>query len=357
MEHILPFASQHGLLPAGGLILCAVSGGPDSVALLHFLKTQGFSVAAAHFDHHLRPTSGRDRAFVEALCRDWGVPCYIGEGEDLAAAPGNLEENARRARYAFLERTAAQVGAARIATAHNANDNLETVLLHLTRGCGLQGLQGILPRRGILVRPMLHTTRRAIEAYLAQEGLEFMLDETNGDDHFARNRLRHQVIPVLETLNPRAVEAAARMTDRLREDFARLGPWTPPAPQVDLPPVEPRVVAVGETVDTPLWRLTTRPARCPDAPPTPSAFYLKPLGPLALRPRQTGDFLHPPFRTGKTVKKWMIEAKVPRQERAATPVLTAGETLAAVAGIGPQRDCLAAPGEDAVFVTWARRPI
>ncbi len=101
MEHILPFAKEHDLLPRQGLILCAVSGGPDSVALLHFLKEQGFWVAAAHFDHHLRPTSGRDRAFVEELCRAWGVPCYCGEGF-VGDLPGNTEDNARAARYAFL---------------------------------------------------------------------------------------------------------------------------------------------------------------------------------------------------------------------------------------------------------------
>lgn len=353
MEHILPFARAHGLLPRQGLILCAVSGGPDSVALLHFLKENGFWVAAAHFDHHLRPTSGRDRAFVEALCRDWGVPCHVGEGF-VGDLPGNTEDNARTARYAFLERTAERIGAIRIATAHNANDNLETVLLHLTRGCGLQGLTGIQPRRGLLVRPMLHTTRPAIEGYLKEHELAYVTDETNADDRYSRNRLRHQVIPVLESVNPKAVEACARMTDRLRVDFQRLGPWAPDVEPEPLPPLEPRTVTVGERVETPLWTLETARAICPDTPPTPHAFYLKPLGPLALRSRQTGDFLHPPFRTGKSVKKWLIEAKVPRQEREAVPVLTAGETLVAVAGLGPQAHCLAKRGEEAIFVTWTK---
>lgn len=351
MERILSFSQEHGLLERDELTLCAVSGGPDSVALLHFLKAQGFLVAAAHFDHHLRPTSGRDRAFVEELCRTWDIPCYVGEGL-IADLPGNTEDNARRERYAFLEATAAAIGAARIATAHNANDNLETVLLHMTRGCGLQGLCGIQPRRGLLVRPMLHTTRPAIETYLKEHHLPYVTDETNADDRYARNRLRHQVVPVLESLNPRVVEAVARMTDRLRADLERLGPWSPETRPEALPPLEPRTVAVGERLETPLWVLETAWAVCPDAPPTPNDFYLSPLEPLTLRARRTGDFLRPPFRRGKSVKKWMIEEKVPRVEREATPVLTAGEELAAVAGLGPQAHLLAQPGRRAIHVTW-----
>lgn len=353
MEHILPFARELDLLPRDGLILCALSGGGDSVALVHYLKSQGFQVAAAHFDHHLRASSGQDARFARAFCQSLGIPFYLGEAQ-VGELPGNTEDNARRARYAFLEETAAAIGAARLATAHNAGDNLETVLLHMTRGCGLQGLCGIQPRRGILVRPMLHTTRAAIEAYLKEQGLSHVTDPTNADDRYSRNRLRHQVIPVLETLNPRVVEASIRMTDRLRADLATLGPWAPePEPQA-LPPLEPRAVAVGQRVETPLWTLETAWAVCPDTPPTPNAFYLRPQESLALRSRRTGDLLRPPFRTGKSVKKWMIEAKVPRGEREATPVLTAGEELLAVAGLGPQERCLAKPGEQAIFVTWTK---
>lgn len=354
MERILPFAETYDMLPRDGLILCALSGGGDSVALVHYLKSQGFQVAAAHFDHHLRPTSGADAALARDLCRELDVPFYLGEGR-VGQLPGNLEANARAARYAFLEATAERLGAARLATAHNANDNLETVLLHLTRGCGLQGLTGIQPRRGKLVRPMLHTTRAAIEDYLRQHHLTYATDETNADTHYARNRLRHQVVPVLESLNPRVAEAAARMTDRLRLDAERLGPWTPPEPAGPLPPLEPRGVTVGERIDTPLWTLETRRATCPGTPPTPEEFYLRETGPLTLRARRTGDYLRPPFRTGKTVKKWMIELAVPRGERQAVPMLTAGETLLCAAGIGPQAGCLAEKGEQGIFVRWTRR--
>lgn len=354
MEHILPFAQTYDMLPRQGLILCALSGGGDSVALLHFLKSQGFQVAAAHFDHHLRPTSGDDARLAQALCRELEVPFYLGEGK-VGEMPGNTEANARTARYDFLERTAQAVGAARIVTAHNANDNLETVLLHLTRGCGLRGLSGIQPRRGKLARPMLHTTRAAIETYLSAHGLPYATDETNADTQYSRNRLRHQVVPVLETINPRAVEAAVRMTDRLREDAARLEPWTPPAAQRVYPPLETRTVTVGERVDTPLWSLETSRALCPQTPPTPEAFYLRDTEGLTLRQRQTGDYLHPPFRRGKTVKKWMIELGIPRGERQATPVLASGDTILSVAGVGPQADCLARPGEVGIFVRWIKQ--
>ncbi len=352
MDHILPFAEEYDLLPRDGLILCALSGGADSVALLHFLKDQGFQVAAAHFNHHLRPTARRDAEFCRDLCRDWGVPFFTW-GARVGDQPGNTEANARAARYAYLEHLAAGLSAARVATAHNANDNLETVLLHMTRGCGLQGLCGIQPRRGLLVRPMLHTTRAAIETYLRERGISWVTDETNADPRYARNRLRHQVIPVLESLNPRAVEACVRMTDRLRQDLARLGPWSPPVEPVTLPPLAHQEVRVGERVTTPLWTLRTQAVdAAPDAPPTPNAFYLAPRSPLALRARRTGDFLRPPFRTGKTVKKWMIELGVPREERAAVPVLVSGETVLAVAGLGPQQDCLAQVGQRAIFVEW-----
>lgn len=357
MERVLSFSRQLELLPRDGVILCALSGGRDSVALLHFLKEHGFSVAAAHFDHRLRPDSAADADFCRRLCEEWDVPFYQGEGE-VGRMPGNAEANARKARYAFLEETAKDIGAARIVTAHNADDNVETVLLHLTRGCGLNGLTGIRPRWGLLARPMLKTPRAAVDAYVAAHALPYVEDGTNADTAYARNRLRHQVLPVLRSLNPRVAETVGRMTDVLREDMEFLTAHRPIlSPPAAYPQLE-RVELTGPgRYDTLLWTLTLQEeAETPDAPPTADAFYLRvPDAPLALRPRQSGDAVHPPFRTGKTVKKWFNELGVPVGEREATPVLVAGAEVLSVAGIGPDQRFLARPGQKSLFAQWTKK--
>lgn len=361
MERVLSFAAELELLPQEGLVLCALSGGRDSVALLHFLKEHGFSVAAAHFDHRLRPDSAADADFCRRLCGEWGVPFYQGAG-DVGALPGNTEANARAARYAFLEEAAAAAGAAVIATAHNADDNLETVLLHLTRGCGLNGLTGIRPRRGQVVRPLLKTPRAAIDAYVERWKLPYVEDATNADPSYSRNRIRHQVLPVLRSINPRVAEVAGAMTDTLRRDLAFLeahgGRVPKAAPKRLWPPLSPAPVPREGEVDTPLWTLTLRRTdRAPDAPPTPNAFCLRvpPEAVLWLRARAVGDRLHPPFRTGKTVKKWFNELGVPVGEREVTPVLTWGEAVLCAAGVGPDRNALARPGEPGVLVQWTKK--
>lgn len=362
MERILSFSEKWSLLPKDGLILCALSGGRDSVALLHFLKEHGFTVAAAHFDHRLRPESAADAAFCQKLCEEWSVPFYQGEG-DVAGMRGNTEANARAARYAFLEETARRLGAARLATAHNADDNLETILLHLTRGCGLNGLTGIQPRRGSLIRPMLRTPRAAVDAYVKERGLPYVEDATNADLRFSRNRLRQQVLPVLKSINPKVVEVSSFMAETLQEDYQYLEanrPRPKPSPKPAVyPPLTPREIPSEGTVDTPLWRLTLRHTpSAPPLPPTPTAFFLRlpfPDRPLFLRSRRPGDAIHPPFRTGKTVKKWFNELGVPVGEREATAILTDGENLLSVAGIGPNRAFLAEPGQESIFVQWTKK--
>ena len=361
MDRILSFSEREGLLSPGGLILCALSGGRDSVALLHFLKDHGFAVAAAHFDHHLRPDSADHATFCRDLCREWNVPFTQGEGL-VGDLPGNVEANARAARYAFLEETAERTGAAVIATAHNADDNLETILLHLTRGCGLNGLTGIQPRRGKVVRPMLQVPRAVIDGYIKEHRLPFVEDSTNADTAFARNRIRHQVVPVLRSLNPRVAEVSSFMAETLREDFQFLqdhGGRSAPraaAGAVVYPPLEETELPLEGEWSSPLWSLTTRLTACaPDVPPTPNAFFLHLPRRLVLRARETGDNLHPPFRTGKTVKKWLNELHIPVGEREATPVLTDGAAVLAVAGIGPSRDWLAQPGQKSLFVQWTKK--
>lgn len=221
---------QYDMLPAGETVLCAVSGGADSMCLLHLLcvmgETGGFQVAAAHYNHRLRgAASDRDAAFVRDWCQVRGIPFYDGEGDVSAAAQSagqGIEETARQLRYAFLEETAARIGAARIATAHNADDNGETLLLHLVRGSGLQGLTGIQPRRGSLVRPLLTTSRAEIEAYLREYRIPHVEDATNQDTAYSRNFLRHEVIPLLKRLNPNLTASVSATARSLREDQAVL---------------------------------------------------------------------------------------------------------------------------------------
>ena len=227
---MLDFSRRYGLLPQGGRILCALSGGRDSMALLEALLAVSaeleLTVLAAHYDHRLRGAeSDRDRSFCAAWCRDRGVPLLLGSGDVAARAAETgrgLEETARAMRYAFLEEAARETGAGAVATAHNAEDNAETVLLHLTRGTGLDGLTGIPPRRGIFVRPLLEVSRREIDAFLAARDVPHVEDSTNASPDYARNRLRQEVLPVLRQLNPGFAATLADNLVHLREDRAFL---------------------------------------------------------------------------------------------------------------------------------------
>ncbi len=207
---LLPWMEQWNMLPRrGGTILCAVSGGRDSVCLLHYLcslrEKCGFTVAAAHYNHQMRPTAQRDQDFVAELCRSLEVPFYVGTGDvyGIARQRGlGVEETGRILRYAYLDEVADRIGAERIATAHHQDDQAETVLLNLLRGTGPEGLRGIPAVRGRLIRPLLDTGREEIEAYLVQHGLDHVEDETNESVAFARNRLRKNVMPELEKIHP-----------------------------------------------------------------------------------------------------------------------------------------------------------
>ncbi len=204
------------MLPEGALVLAAVSGGVDSISLLHWLHARGVRVAAGHLHHGMRGAAADgDEAFVRGFCTRRGIPFYAGHADvgALAREMGvSTEEAGRAARYAFLKRTAAEIGASRVATAHHADDNAETLLFQLVRGAR-SGLGGIAPVRGAYIRPFLGVTRAQIEAYAAENGLEHRLDEMNLDDAFSRNYLRHEIMPRLASVN---AAAAAHMAETAR---------------------------------------------------------------------------------------------------------------------------------------------
>jgi tRNA(Ile)-lysidine synthase len=201
-------------------VLVALSGGADStslVAALAALRDAGRAgpVSACHVDHGLRPDSAADAGACRALCERLGVPLRV---VAVQVGGGNLQAAARRARYAALRAVAAEVGAARIATAHTRSDQAETVLLRLSRGAGARGLAGIPPRRGAIVRPLIDRSRAEVLSYLAARGLPHREDPTNATARFDRNRVRHEVLPALERLRPGAEAALARAADLLRDD-------------------------------------------------------------------------------------------------------------------------------------------
>lgn len=221
LNKLRAFLRAYEMLSQGDHVTCAVSGGADSMALLwamYLLRDElHITVSAAHFDHGLRGGESKaDAAFVADFCRGYGIPAAFGSGTVKPGKKG-LEAAAREARYAFLR---TQPG--KIATAHTADDNAETVLLHLVRGTALKGLGGITPVSGNVIRPLLSVTRQEVEDFLAEYSVPHIEDSSNASDAFLRNRLRHHVMPLLRAENPRIGENLSAMALRLRDDEAAL---------------------------------------------------------------------------------------------------------------------------------------
>ena len=219
---VLEAIKSFSLLKKGQNVTVALSGGADSVALLNVLLSLkdelGITVDAAHLNHMIRGAEAdRDESFVRDLCRKLGVKLYVERIDIPRFAKENsmsLELAAREKRYAFLK----NVSNGLVATAHTASDNLETLIFNITRGSGLEGLSAIPPKRDIFIRPLLLCTRQDIEKHCEQNNISYVTDSTNLQDEYTRNKIRHNVVPILKTINPSVENSVIRLTEILREN-------------------------------------------------------------------------------------------------------------------------------------------
>ncbi|HER43342.1 MAG TPA: tRNA lysidine(34) synthetase TilS, partial [Candidatus Eisenbacteria bacterium] len=215
---------ENGLIGRGDRITAAVSGGPDSMAMLsilHQLSAElGFSLSAAYLDHRIRKGTRREKRIVEIWCGRFGIPLVAGEADVPALArreKTGLEEAAREARYRFLD------GFEKVALGHNSDDQVETVLHHIIRGTGLRGLAGMPVMRGRYIRPVLCCTGAELKAYCRAGGIAYAIDRSNSDTAFLRNRIRHRLLPaVRRDFNPAVDEALLRLAGNAREGLAAL---------------------------------------------------------------------------------------------------------------------------------------
>ena len=388
LNKLRQFSREQDLIRPGDKIVCAVSGGADSMALLwalYLLKEEwDLDLAAAHFNHRLRDEeSDRDEAFVRDFCEGYGIPLHVGSGTVIPGKKG-LEAAARDARYAFLSALPGK-----IATAHTADDNAETLLMHLVRGTGLKGLGGIAPRRDNLIRPMLSITRTDVEAFLEEYAVSHIEDSSNGTDEFLRNRIRRHVMPLLKEENPKLAENLSSTALRLRQDEQVLREFAAAAPRdievlrTLFPAVRTRVLEqilkesgvkepeavhikaleslvfsknpsakanfpgsitisrvynVLEVISEP--EKAEIPFTCRTAESivnTADTFTVHPVGEIYIRSRISGDTIRLPGGT-KSLKKLFIDRKIPAAQRDQIPILCDEMGILGIPGIGVNLD-------------------
>jgi tRNA(Ile)-lysidine synthase len=210
---------RHRMLAGGETVLVAVSGGADSVALLHALVALApafrLTLHVGHVDHRLRPTSSEDAAFVQDLAARLGLGVEVAVVE--VRRSGSPEDAARRARYAALDTIADRIGAARVAVGHTADDQAETIVMRVTQGAGLRGLAGIPPVRGRVIRPLIEASRHEVLDLLGGQGIAWREDPSNEERRFLRNRVRHDILPSLAAVNSSIVAALGRTARLMRE--------------------------------------------------------------------------------------------------------------------------------------------
>ncbi|MBC7220493.1 tRNA lysidine(34) synthetase TilS [Candidatus Bipolaricaulota bacterium] len=446
LDKVREAIGRYGLLQPGERVLVGVSGGADSMALLHALHRLrdelALSLAVAHLDHGIRADTGEDLAVVRRAAGELGLPLFherVDVPSRARAEGGNLEEVARVVRREFLERAMGQAAATRIALGHTRTDVAETVLLHLLRGAGPRGLRGIAPTTSFYVRPLILVSREETRAFCREEGIPFRDDPTNADRHLARNAIRLEVLPLLARFNPQAEEALARAAGLLsaaeealtwtadlvlaevsRERGLDLGllcalPRSVQAlvvrraaeragvileenhvtavlagvgvgrGEVHLPGgvsarIGSGVLSFGPAAGSPFsdrawelpragevriedlgWAFHLSPGPRPEVldPPGPFVAYFdlrQIVPPLVVRPPRPGDRLRPLGMEGtKRVGDLLMEARIPRWERARWPLLCDGRGIAWVVGVRASDDHRVMPDATEVLVVEARR--
>ncbi|MGI6452612.1 MAG: tRNA lysidine(34) synthetase TilS [Syntrophomonadaceae bacterium] len=226
LNKVKSFIQQHGLISSGDRVIAAVSGGPDSMAMLLVLadlsKELNFFLVAAHLNHMIREEAGAEEEFIKETCYKLNLPVYtrvINVPAEAARQKKSLEEAGRDCRYSFFHELRQEISANRIAVAHHQDDVAETVLLHLLRGSGIKGLRGILPAQGVIIRPLLGVRKEDILLYMKENSWPYCLDQSNQDTYYLRNRIRHQLMPYLkENYNPRIVDGLNHLAEIAREE-------------------------------------------------------------------------------------------------------------------------------------------
>lgn len=221
MQKISQYIHQHKLFSPEDKILVALSGGADSVALLRLLLTLGYTCEAAHCNFHLRGSeSDRDEMFVRHLCKEHQVTLHLVHFEterEAAERHISIEMAARELRYAWFEKIRKECGASVVAVAHHQDDSVETLLLNLIRGTGINGLRGIQPQNGNIVRPLLCLDRKEIIDYLQEIKQDYVTDSTNLQDEYTRNKIRLNLLPIMQEINPSVKESILKTSQHLND--------------------------------------------------------------------------------------------------------------------------------------------
>ena len=221
IRKIRTYIEKYKLIRQDDTIIVGISGGADSVALLHILTRLNYSCIAAHCNFHLRgDESDSDEAFTQEEAKKLNIPFYKKDFDTTTYARQNrlsIEMAARELRYQWFEKLRTKCQAQAIAVAHHQDDSIETLLLNLTRGTGVRGLSGIQPRNGMIIRPLLAVNRTEISQWLAKQTISFRTDSSNLSDEYTRNFIRLRVLPLLEELNPSVREAILRTSEHLSD--------------------------------------------------------------------------------------------------------------------------------------------